>query len=804
LATLITALYRRLRRHRCPSLVAAGAAIALCLLFSFRVTVREDIRALLPSGFPALTECFSFLNNAPFMHAVAVTVGGPKTDAAPEALADSLADALRGPDIPYAATGPRTSFSPSELADFCFLAPALLGPDRTTAFAESLSPEGIRLALAKDALQLTGPGGLAFRDLVCLDPLRVHVLLFKKLASLGGPGGFSTRDGYFVDASGRYAMVLLKPQAPMTDTLAARAVMTRIRQAAADLPEGAESFVTGSYRHSDDNARTIKEDLGRVLPVSLVLVGTLILLFIRRRQALGLIAVPVAAVSFASAATAALYGSVSGIVLGFGSVLLGITADYSIHTYFSITDSENVEQGLARLTTPLLTGAGTTAAAFAALFFSDIPAIRQVALFGLFGIAVALFVSLLILPLLLTGKSPSEKKIARTPYTCGINAPRQSAPEQAVSPCIRALLPLCAFFALVIGAAFYSLPFDGDIRNLSHVSEETLKDEETARSIWQNGRDNALIVAAADGSDAGFEQALSINDRIADLLDAEGASSSGIAGLLPSRVRQRENIAAWQNLWAKQAAATLAELAIAATQTGFSPSAFAPFADWIASKPAPVTPERLRALGAGMLLDMFVFRNEERSLIYTILPQGYKPEITLVRRIEEAGGHLVSGAAFRDAMAATAGADILRVCLLTLFTTCAAVLLLSRSLPQGLAVLLPTLSGLAFTLTLLHLCGFAMNMFHAVALPLVIALSVDYGIFVQAVLEGRLEAAGKKGVALSALTTLAGFGSLLLARHPALFSLGISVSGGIAAALATALWLQPALMKKHSLHPAGK
>jgi uncharacterized membrane protein YdfJ with MMPL/SSD domain len=57
---------------------------------------------------------------------------------------------------------------------------------------------------------------------------------------------------------------------------------------------------------------------------------------------------------------------------------------------------------------------------------------------------------------------------------------------------------------------------------------------------------------------------------------------------------------------------------------------------------------------------------------------------------------------------------------------------------------------------------------------------------------------GRKGILLSALTTLAGFGSLLLARHPALFSLGAAVTGGIAAAMAAALWLQPLMFA-----PAG-
>ncbi|MDR1360216.1 MAG: MMPL family transporter, partial [Deltaproteobacteria bacterium] len=57
------------------------------------------------------------------------------------------------------------------------------------------------------------------------------------------------------------------------------------------------------------------------------------------------------------------------------------------------------------------------------------------------------------------------------------------------------------------------------------------------------------------------------------------------------------------------------------------------------------------------------------------------------------------------------------------------------------------------------------------------------------------------GVLLSGLTTISGFGSLLLAEHPALFSLGLTVTLGLAAALAAALWLLPRLAARQQ--PAG-
>ena len=299
------------------------------------------------------------------------------------------------------------------------------------------------------------------------------------------------------------------------------------------------------------------------------------------------------------------------------------------------------------------------------------------------------------------------------------------------------------------------------------------------------------MVAVGGSSEAGLEHALAMNEAVLAVLNEAGVAASSLAPLLPSRETQRKSLEAWKRLWREHGPEVLAALAPAAAEAGFSREAFKPFVDWIAAEPSYVHQESIRALGAGVFLDMFLRRTAAHSLVYTMLPEGFEPDADLQRKLEATGAHVISGAAFRHDMAEAAGADIFQFCLIALSATVLAVFLLFRTPLRCLAVLMPMLAGTAFTLAMFRVGGIAMNMFHAVALPLVIALSVDYGIFMQAVLEGRLEESGKKAVQLSALTTLAGFGSLLLADHPALFSLGLTVTGGVLAALAAAVWLLP-------------
>jgi predicted RND superfamily exporter protein len=91
--------------------------------------------------------------------------------------------------------------------------------------------------------------------------------------------------------------------------------------------------------------------------------------------------------------------------------------------------------------------------------------------------------------------------------------------------------------------------------------------------------------------------------------------------------------------------------------------------------------------------------------------------------------------------------------------------------------------------------GIGFNLFNIVAAILIIGLGVDYGIFMVTKITHRLDLATQRAVFVSGLTTLAGFGALITARHPALHSIGLSVIVGISAAIAAALLVIPAIYR---------
>jgi predicted RND superfamily exporter protein len=100
------------------------------------------------------------------------------------------------------------------------------------------------------------------------------------------------------------------------------------------------------------------------------------------------------------------------------------------------------------------------------------------------------------------------------------------------------------------------------------------------------------------------------------------------------------------------------------------------------------------------------------------------------------------------------------------------------------------------------LIGLPINLFNILAFPLVVAVGVDYGIYVllalrregdrKELLQGIL-----KPVLLSALTSAAGFGSLGFAENPSLSGLGLLCAIGVIwSILATVFFLVPAYVRK--------
>jgi len=113
--------------------------------------------------------------------------------------------------------------------------------------------------------------------------------------------------------------------------------------------------------------------------------------------------------------------------------------------------------------------------------------------------------------------------------------------------------------------------------------------------------------------------------------------------------------------------------------------------------------------------------------------------------------------------------------------------------------LLPVGIGTLWLAGLMGWVGIPVNLSNIMTLPLVIGIGVTNGIhilnrYAEEGTPGIFARSTGKAVLVSGLTAIAGFGSLMLAQHSGIHSLGVVMSAGMALCMIAALTFLPAVL----------
>ena len=129
-----------------------------------------------------------------------------------------------------------------------------------------------------------------------------------------------------------------------------------------------------------------------------------------------------------------------------------------------------------------------------------------------------------------------------------------------------------------------------------------------------------------------------------------------------------------------------------------------------------------------------------------------------------------------------------------------------RNLQHAFLAVLPLALGMIQMLGLMGLVGIDLNPANLIGIPLILGIAVDYGVHVvHDYLERpgpyRMSASTANSVLVDALTTVLGFGALMVASHRGLESLGRVLTLGVTTCTVTSLVFLPAVLTW--LRPAG-
>ena len=230
------------------------------------------------------------------------------------------------------------------------------------------TPEAIRAALMEDKTILSTPGSSALTPVIQHDPLRL-VRMSDFQASLSG------KTFAYIDTPNEATET--KRNAALVDSLTVIAV-----EVAHSYPHlhirwiGAPVIAVG-------NARRIKMDSALCIAFSLVLISALLAYAFPRKRDIGLILLSVSfGWLFGMAVLRIFTPTVSAIVLGIGSVLIGIAVNYPLHLLVHQRYTSSVRQTLEEVLSPLVIGNITTVGAFLALVPLQATAMRHLGIFA--------------------------------------------------------------------------------------------------------------------------------------------------------------------------------------------------------------------------------------------------------------------------------------------------------------------------------------------------------------------------------------------------------------------------------------
>ena len=794
----LTALQHWLTNHFAVTLLLSGATLAGGLVLASRMTIEQDIGAMLPDGPGSPREAARHLEEFGVLNVLLLDLELPGASPAELSRAgNELVTRLRSSGaFSEVLTGPTTE-EILAVGRVLFSRRLYLLDDPASAIEARLSPSRLQASLAGLKAKLAAPQAIVTKGEVLRDPLGLNDEL---LAGLSEAASVQSHGGQLLSPDQSHLLLVTVPRATALDTEASAALLAWIEREGARLPAGpkgpARLRAAGGPRFAAESAATVKHDVAVTMLTS---VAALLAIFLVRFRSLRLLVVAFVTLAFGVVgglvAVSLAHGRIHALTFAFGSVLIGIAIDYPIYLLNAAsvqagTPLQRMSAGLEESWRSLWLGFLTTLIAFGLMLLSRFPGLRELALFAGAGIAVA-FTATLILVVPFGARWGLQHLSAIPSWMLALGAVRP--PPLLARGAVASLIVLAA-------VSIPRLQFDGELRHLDAQRPATLAEYEEIRNRFGLQGTDSLVVARGDT----VEDALRLSDRVArTLLEAQQRKDvSHVVGLTSFLPSLQSQAARRSRLATLDIPAARSELVRVSGQLGFSDGAFDPFWREVESvrsgEIAPLRPEDLEHTSLGALVRRLLRCSGSGCIAVTTFDPSRPSAVADLRRELPPEVVLLDGGALATEtvaqiprqLALLSGVGLLLNLLLLAFAY--------RSTGLALLACLPGALGLLGTLAILGLLHIPLNLVSASALVLILGCGVDYGIFaVQgATRASRSSGVEFTGVLLTSSTTLAGIGTLSLASYRAIQSLGVAVGLGIAIGAVVALFVVPHLWSR--------
>lgn len=683
-------------------------------------------------------------------------------------------------------------FSETEVTEDVFSmmqkVPELLGPKDYETLLKMTSEDEVEKALRSKYTQLMSPQGSFLSELFRQDPLNIQTILQNKLLRLSNSFGYDIQliQGRLVSSDQLHTLMILDTPVPFTNSTESKILIESLESEIKKLPQGIKADLMCSHTHTVSNQTTIQRDINVTFTITGIAFLILFVLYFRDYHAGIIFILPLGAVVLAANLTELVTGTISPIVMGLGSVIIGIAVDYGIHIYTAIRVTRDAHRAITEVMKPLLIGAFTTLSVFMAFLVCSIPMYQYLAWFAFFGLLLALFGSLVLLPIYIKPK----------PLIAVIKSRKVFSKKQAIGRTVIFLI----FLSIGLWGALGS-EFESDISQLDGIAKIYTDQEQNFQNDWGYGQEGQALAVVQDKT---FEQALEKNDLLYTALrrEMDDEELASLSVVWKSAKERKKNVDSWNNFWSNERINHVKAAIVEKSEIfGFTEDAFDPFWEGIKySFSNQELPENNTLFN--QFRERFVLNQDGIFSVITMLDDT-KDNIAILNSLKGNFSDLkiISNRNFSERMTALYNHELMRIVLVALLLVVILCFAILRNIRMTLFSLVPVVAASISILAVIHWMGHTLNVAHLMACIVVIGLCIDYGVFVVFSRSHQLNLGTNTAVTLSAGTTLIGAGSLLFAQHPTLFYVGSTVVIGITTGYLVSMLVVPAL---YSLFPVKR
>ncbi len=793
-----------MRSHRAIGIVSFLLLTALLVLLVLRVEYKEDISDFLPldGSHDAELNVFQNISGADKIIVIFQYADPADTDADEITQAiDDFTERVAGTDtlrLIKAMTSEADLETAAEAMDFVYDNIPYFLTDEDYARIDSLleSEDYIREQLSRDKQMLMLPSVGLMASTISRDPLDLFSPAVKALQTGFASVNYEIYNGYIFSPDMTKAFVMVTTPFGASETENNALITKLLRRCAAITTasrEGLEIHVTGAPVIAVENAQRIKDD--SLLSVTCAMVLILVLLFISFRNVRNLLLIALSigwGWLFGLGCLSLIHHSISVIVLGISSVVLGIAVNYPLHLIAHFSHTPDKRTAVREIVVPLIVGNITTVGAFLALVPLKSVAMRDLGLFSSFLLIGTILFVLIWLPHMASVRR--IKGVARRSVRTAEVLPRSANRRSAY------VVLTCIILTIVLG--YYSLgtKFDANMANINYMTAEQKADMEYFQNVMRGEENGQKIYAVS--SAATMDEVLAKNDtmqvvlrRMAD--EGKLNNISSCSRFLTSVEAQRHRLMLWNAFVAKRGDMIKHDLALRAEEQGFSSGAFSGFID-ILNGSYNAEGSDFFASVIGSFYSGYISENKTGGYnVANVLDVDDDNVEAVVNELKEEGVHAFDIISMNSAIANTLSDDFNYI-----GWACGLIVFLFLWLSMGsleLAALsfLPMAISWVWILGLMAVFGIQFNIVNIILATFIFGQGDDYTIFMtegashEYAYRRKILGSYRSAILLSALIMFIGIGSLIVARHPALHSLAEVTIVGMLSVVLTAYILPP-------------